>query len=134
MQFSNAHPLLKWIISGGIAFGIDILTLFILVDFFSVYYLLAASIAFFISASTNYFISRYFIFSETTSTVVTSYGKFISISCIGLIIIASLMYLLVDILNVHYLIARIFIAGTVGVSSYYVHKIFSFSISQRQSS
>lgn len=134
MQLSSTHPLLKWIISGGIAFGIDILTLFVLVDFFNVYYLVAACLAFFISASTNYLISRYFIFSETTSSVVTSYGKFISISCLGLVLIASFMYLLVDILSVHYLIARILIAGTIGVSSYYVHKIFSFSISHHKSS
>lgn len=121
------HPLIRWILSGGIAFIVDFSTLFFLVEKINVYYLYASGFAFLLSATTNFLISRYLIFNATTNSVTSSYIRFISISMIGLALIASLMYLLVDIIGLHYLLSRLLIAGTVGVSSFYIHKLFTFN-------
>jgi putative flippase GtrA len=121
------HPILKWILSGGVAFVVDFSTLLLLVEIFNIYYLYATCIAFLLSATTNFLISRYLIFNATTNTVANSYVKFISISLLGLTVIASLMYILVDLVGLHYLLSRLLIASTVGVSSFYIHKLFTFN-------
>lgn len=121
------HPILRWILSGGIAFTIDFTLLFTLVHFFDVYYLLAASLSFLVSATVNFCISRFFIFNATTSGVSESYVTFIVVSLVvGLGSINLFMYLLVGVVGINYLIARILIAGTIGVSSFYIHKFVSF--------
>lgn len=122
----KAMPLFFWILSGGTAIVIDLLFLYIFVEFCNLYYLLATTLAFFISASTNYTISHMLIFKQAEHTVARSYSTFMSISLFGLAAIALGMYVLVGIFHVHYLIARLFLAGTLGVSSFFLHKYISF--------
>jgi putative flippase GtrA len=119
-------PIGKWILSGGIAIIVDLALLYILVEFFGVYYLIAASMAFLTSASTNYAISGLAIFKNAQHSIPRSYITFMGISFIGLGVITISLYILVDIFHVHYLLARFFLAGTIGVSSFFLHKYFSF--------
>jgi putative flippase GtrA len=90
------------------------------------HYILAASVAFFISASTNYAISRFVIFKNAQHSTARSYTTFMSISLFGLAAIALGMFVLVEVFHVHYLISRISLAGTLGVSSFFLHKYISF--------
>jgi putative flippase GtrA len=119
-------PLAKWVMSGGLAVLVDLLCLYIFVEFFGLHYILAASVAFFISASTNYTISRFVIFKNAQHSTTRSYSTFMSISLFGLAAIALGMFVLVDIFHVHYLVSRLFLAGTLGVSSFFLHKYISF--------
>ena len=124
--FKKAIPLTKWVFSGGFAVCVDILILYILVETVHVYYLFAAIIAFLTSATVNYTISTFAIFRNAQHSKKRSYITFMTISLGGLAALTLGMFILVDLFNVHYLVSRIFLAGTLGVSSFFLHKYFSF--------
>lgn len=125
-HFKKIIPLIKWGFSGGLAVTVDLSLLFILVEIAHVHYLLAAATAFLISATVNYTISGLAIFRNAQHSIRRSYATFMSISLIGLGAIAVCMFVFVDILNIHYMIARIFLALTLGFSSFFLHKYLSF--------
>jgi putative flippase GtrA len=126
-RIKKAIPFFKWLISGGLAMVVDMLVLFMLVHFLGIYHVFAASFAFFLSASLNYTISKLAIFHNAQNTMLRSYTTFMSISLFGLGAIALGMFVLVDLLGVHYLLARLCLAGTLGVSSFFLHKYISFN-------
>ena len=126
LDTKKAIPIFKWLISGGLAVVVDISALYIFVAFFHIYYILAASFAFFISATTNYTISKFAIFHNAQNSTRRSYSTFMSISIIGLIAITLGMYILVEFFHVNYLLARFILAGTLGVASFFLHKYISF--------
>ena len=122
----KAIPIIKWVFSGGLAVVVDITCLFVFVEFGHIHYLLAASMAFFISASTNYTISKFTIFKNAQHSTPRSYSTFMSVSLIGLGALTLGMYVLVEMFTTHYLVARLLLAGTLGVSSFFLHKYISF--------
>ena len=122
----KAIPLLKWFISGGLAIVVDVSLLYVLVEIVHLHYLLATSGSFLVSATTNYTISSLAIFKNAQHSIPRSYITFMGISLIGLAVITICMYIFVDILHIHYLVSRLFLAGTLGVSSFFLHKYISF--------
>ena len=119
-------PIMKWVVTGGLAVLVDIVCLFLLVEFAHIHYLLSTSIAFFISASTNYTLSRVIIFFNGEHSIQRSYVTFMCISLIGLGAITIGMFIFVDVFHLHYLLSRLTLAGTLGVSSFFLHKYISF--------
>lgn len=119
-------PLFKWILSGGLAFCVDVTLLFILVEKVHLYYLFAVTLAFLTSATLNYTISGLTIFRNAQHSIRRSYTTFMSVSLVGLLCITVSMYIFVEIFHIHYLLSRFILAATLGVSSFFVHKYFSF--------
>ena len=105
---------------------IDLSLLFLLVDIGNMYYLFAVPLAFAVSATVNYTISTLAIFRNAQHSKRRSYITFMTISLGGLAALTLGMFILVDLFHVHYLVSRIFLAGTLGVSSFFLHKYFSF--------
>ena len=122
------YKVCKWLVSGGIGFATDVLILFLLVEAFALHYLAAATISFVGGVTANYTFSRCFIFSKTKESVLSSFRRFLLVSLFGLLINVSLMWVLVEWAGIHYVVARLLIAGTVGVSSYFIHHFFTFKL------
>ncbi len=118
----------KYWLTGSSTFLLDLLLLFIFVDYFEASYVSAASASFLIAVSVNYFISRHFVFKGTLRSVGRGYVNFILIALAGLIIIAVGMYVLTSILAVHYLLARITIAGMTGLWNYLMNLYVNFKV------
>ena len=53
----------RYLFVGGAAFIVDFLSLFILTDFFGIYYLISAAIAFILGLIANYFLSISWVFN-----------------------------------------------------------------------
>ena len=75
----------RYLFVGGAAFIVDFLSLFILTDFFGVYYLISAAIAFLIGLIANYFLSISWVFNKRKlKNRHIEFGMFAIIGIIGL--------------------------------------------------
>ncbi len=89
------------------------------------------AISFFMGVVVNFLITRYFVFSESKSRPVKQFVRFVSVAVIGFF--ANLAVLKIFIQDLHFYppVARITAALSLFFASYFVHKLFSFSLSLR---
>lgn len=111
-----------------VTFLFDLALLFLFIDVLHIYYLLAAGTAFIIATSINYIISRHHIFPGSARPAHHAYLFFLLIGGVGLLLITTLMYLCVDILQLHYLVSRVLIAGVVGWWNYLMNLYVNFKV------
>jgi putative flippase GtrA len=119
---------LKYASVGGSTFVFDLFLLYLLIDYFNIYYVLATAMAFGVAVSINYFLSRRFVFKGTLRSVHEGYGIFILIALVGLGTVTGLMILFVEVFHLHYLTARIIIAGIVGMWNYLMNLYVNFKV------
>ena len=128
-MFSPAiQRLLKYTSIGVGTFAFDLALLFVLIDLLQINYLLAAAAAFAIAVSVNYLISRHFVFRGTLRGVGSGYLNFMFIAGTGLLVVVGGMYVLVDVLSLHYLISRVSIAGLAGLWNYLMNLYVNFKV------
>ncbi len=75
----------RYMFVGGAAFIVDFVSLFILTDFFGIYYLISAAIAFILGLIANYLLSVSWVFNKRTLENRTfEFGIFAIIGIVGL--------------------------------------------------
>lgn len=120
-----ALQIIKFGIVGVIAFIIDYSILFILTDFFSVYYLLSAAISFTISTIFNYFCSMCWVFEGKKNIKKRNELMiFIFLSVIGLGINQVMMLILVEQIKIFYMISKIIATCVVMIWNFITRKLF----------
>lgn len=112
-------------------FLLDLSLLYMFVEVVNLNYIFSTIVAFVFAVSVNYSISRTYVFAQTERSLLFGYMNFMSIMCTGLILTTSFMYVAVDVFMVHYLVARITIAGFVGFSAYLVNLHYNFMVAGR---
>lgn len=86
----------RFIIAGGLVILIDTLLYYFLAVFFKVHYLVANSIAFFVSMTTEYYISREWVFNNLRHRIVKDYLLFFLASLTCLIISNLILFIFID--------------------------------------
>ncbi len=81
---------------------------------------------------TNFFIARYVVFSESTGKKRNQFYRFFIVGVIGFFANYGVLRFLVEVLGVWPTFSRVISALSLGVLSFYLHKIFSFRIKQNQ--
>ncbi len=109
-------------------FLFDLLLLYVLTDVFGVQYLFAAGVAFLIAVSANYLISRIYVFKGTERALGSGYINFLLIAGTGLAFVVGSMHVLVEVLGVHYLFARVSVAGITGLFNYLMNLYVNFKV------
>ena len=117
---------LKYSVSGGTAFVIDLSLLFILVSFLEINYLISVGAAFLFATSVNYTINKNWGFKDTKVSVKKSYSSFMLITIFGAIVTISSVGFLVEKFEVYYMFARIFVAGAIGIFNFAMNYKFTF--------
>nr|WP_294793565.1 GtrA family protein [uncultured Mucilaginibacter sp.] len=143
-----AHKLLKnqvvrFILSAGAGFLVDICAFYLLYhNFFErpVYtfwgygfdnYKLSLGVSFFMGVMVNFLITRYFVFNESASTPVKQFIRFSAVAIIGFFANLALLDFFVQTVEMYPPVARITAALSLFFASFFVHKVFSFSLSLR---
>ena len=124
----SVQRFLKYSVIGGGTFSFDLVLLYVLTDIIHVNYVLAAGLAFLVAVSINYYLSRKFVFNGTTRDLRSGYLYFLLIAGTGLFFVMSAMFVLVDVLNFHYLVSRVCIAGVTGFWNYLTNLYFNFKM------
>ena len=100
--------LIRYIFVGGAAFIVDFVSLFILTDFFTIYYLISAAIAFILGLITNYILSMNWVFSKRTLENRTyEFGIFALIGIVGLGLNEVFIWFFTQDLQIYYLFSKI---------------------------
>lgn len=119
---------LKYSLVGFSTFTLDLFLLYFLTDILLINYLVSTGLAFIIAISINYHFSRKFVFSKTARGKKQGYFIFLSISGLGLLMVIALMALLVEKINLNYVLARIIVALIVGIYNYLVNLFLNFKV------
>ncbi len=101
--------LFRYLIVGGLAFVVDFTVLFLLVNCFSVNYLVAAGTSFLLGLLANYLLSISWVFNQETKTNVSQFVLiFVITGVVGLGLNEIFMYTFTHLIGLQYLLSKIF--------------------------
>ena len=113
---------------GVLAFLIDLAILSFLTEIANVPYLASAAISFVCATTMQYTLVRKQAFKETKNKHQKSYSSFMAIALLNLLIILATLWIAVELLHLNYLLARIVIAGLVGIWNFIATAKFAFDV------
>jgi putative flippase GtrA len=119
--------LFRYVFVGGIAFIVDIGSLFIFTEFFGIYYLISAAIAFILGLIANYFLSVNWVFNRRTlGNAKLEFGVFALIGIIGLFLNEIFIWFFTDYLQIYYLLSKIIAAAIILFWNFFARKFTLF--------
>ena len=117
----------RYIFVGGIAFLVDFSSLYVLTDFFGVFYLISAAIAFILGLIANYVMSISWVFNRRTLNNKTiEFSFFAIIGIIGLGLNELFIWFFTAELNFYYLISKILAAIIILFWNFFARKFALF--------
>jgi len=138
----SVHPLLnasedflriaRFLIAGGTATAVNLATLYALVHFAGLWYLLSSVIAFFMGFVVSFTLQKFWTFKDHRTDVV---GKqlvvYLGIVLFNLLLNTALVYVLVEYVGFSPIFAQALAALTIAVEGYFAYKIFVFQDSEK---
>lgn len=107
---------------------LDLGMLYIAVSIFGIPYYLATPCSFLLAISCNYMVSRNFVFKGTQRSWHAGYAYFAIVALFGAVATTGLVTVLVSLFGMYYLLARIMIAGIVGMANYLFNLHINFKV------
>lgn len=122
------HRVARFLFSGGMAVAANLTTLFILVDFLQIWYLLAAIISFTTAVLVSFILQKFFTFNDyTRHKIHMQTGLYLGLQIINLLLNTFFMYIGVDLLQISYLTSQVLIASVMAVSNFFIYKHLVFT-------
>lgn len=119
--------LFRYTFVGGVAFIVDFSLLFIFTDFFGIYYLISAALAFLLGLTTNYILSIVWVFNKRTlKNRWLEFGIFSSIGIIGLGFNEFIIWFFTEHVHFHYLQSKIVSTVFVYLWNFFARKFILF--------
>jgi putative flippase GtrA len=119
--------LFRSVLSGAIAFAVDFSALYILTEFFGIYYLVSAIFAFILGVTTIYILSITFVFSKRS--VENRWFEFAIFVFIGIVGLASNQFFLwyfTERVHLYYLYSKVVATAIVFLWNFFSRKIILF--------
>ena len=117
----------RYLFVGGAAFLVDLASLYILTDFFGIYYLISAAIAFLLGLVTNYILSISWVFNRRSlDNKTVEFSVFAIIGIIGLGLNELFIWLFTAELGIYYLLSKILAAIIILFWNFFARKITLF--------
>lgn len=118
----------RYAIVGGGTLAFDLLLVYAATELFGISYLVSVPVCFLIAVSINYFISRRTVFKGTTRHIHHGYLYFILFAVAGSFAVTAGVAFLVSAFALHYLFARVLVAGVVGCANYLLNLFWNFQV------
>src|SRR3569833_1978476 len=137
------NQVLRFDFSAGIGFLVDISVFYLLFhnllirhtykifSFTLRNFTLSLAISFFLGVVVNFLITRYMVFNESTSIPAKQFFRFALVATVGFFANWGIVKLVVEVVGMYPPIARPLAALSLFFASFFIHKIFSFSLSLR---
>ena len=119
--------LFRYTFVGCLAFIFDFGLLFILTEYFNIYYLISAAIAFLLGLTINYLLSIIWIFEKRS--IKSKHIEFIIFALIGIIGLALnefFIWFFTEIANTHYLYSKLISTALVYLWNFFIRKYSLF--------
>jgi len=117
----------RYLFVGGAAFIVDFLSLFVLTDFFGIYYLISAAIAFILGLVANYLLSISWVFNKRKlNKRHIEFGVFALIGIVGLGLNEVFIWVFTQDLQIYYLMSKILAAVIILFWNFFARKFILF--------
>ena len=123
---STALQMFRYRFVGGVSFVADYAVLFLLTEFGSLYYLLAAALAFCTGIIINFIFTKLLVFQEVKQNKLRERTIFVLICLAGLLYTEGIMFILTDLLGAHYLISKIVATVIVFFWNFFAKKLILY--------
>jgi putative flippase GtrA len=120
------YKIIRFGISGSLGVLVHLVFLYIFVNYFNIWYLLATCLAFCISATTGYLMQKFFTFKNDSKNIKTQFATYFVFNIGTFVLNILMMYLFVDYLNIIYLVAQVLACFLNAIISYLVFNKFIF--------
>jgi putative flippase GtrA len=132
-----------FVLSAGVGFLVDISAFYILYHnlltqkTYTIFngtvrnFSLSLAISFFLGVMVNFLFTKFFVFHESKSSPYKQFFRFIAVAVIGFFANLGVIEILVNSFNFYPPVARVTAALSLFFASYFVHRVFSFSLSLR---
>jgi len=118
------YLLFKYVISGGSATAVDLSLLYILTDYFGVWYLVSASIAYLCGFAISFVLQKFWTFRNGAfKKIHTQFILFLFVGLINVILNALLLYLVVEKTQLHYLPAQLVVGVAIATWSFLIYRV-----------
>ena len=133
----------RFIFSAGAGFLVDIGLFYLLshnldpkkrsqVLFLNIHnYWIFFSVSFFSGVIVNFLITRYLVFTESTTSFAKQFTRFIAVAVLGYFANLAVLTFFTEALHFYLPLARITAALSLFFASFFIHKFFSFSLALR---
>lgn len=125
--------LLRFILVGGICFATNLLVLYVGTEELGLHYLFSMALSILVANSLGWMLNRRWTFTDSGIQCWKEYSRYMSVSLSSTLISLGLMILLVDMLNLHYLLASATIAAAMTIVNFVLHRDWSFASSDADS-
>lgn len=117
----------RFLISGGIGTVLNLMMVYLLTDVMGIWYLYSTTIAFVISFFVSFTLQKFFTFQDhALDTIRAQAPKYLAVALINMGLNALFMYVLVENVGLHYLLAQIITIGSISVESFIVYRFIVF--------
>src|SRR5579862_6710724 len=134
---------LRFVFSAGMGFLVDVTAFYLLYHNFLVQrtyqvfsftlrnFTVSLAISFFLGVVVNFLFTRYIVFNESQSRPARQFFRFVLVAVIGFFANWGIVKFLVQVVGIYPPIARPLAALSLSFASFFIHKVFSFSLSLR---
>ena len=95
-------------------------------------YTVSLALSFFMGVVVNFLITRYMVFNEYKSAPRKQFFRFVTVAIIGFFANLSVVKILIQTCSFNPTVARISAALSLFFASFFIHKVFSFSLSLKR--
>lgn len=123
----HSKQIFKYVISGGSAAVVNLSTLYVLTEFFHVWYLVSASTAFVGAFAVSFTLQKFWTFKDhETEGMRKQLSLYLAVILVNLAINALFVYLLVEHIGIWYMLAQIISGLVIAIESFFIYKFFIF--------
>lgn len=123
-----AHETLMYSIGAALAFAVDVLVLWTLVEVFGLHYLAAAATGFVAGTAVLYrFAVRYAFSFRRVTDARREFGVFAAVGLLGIVLNLAIIYGAVELIHLHYLMAKIVASTITFVANFGLRRVLLFT-------
>ncbi|MDO8482036.1 MAG: GtrA family protein [bacterium] len=117
----------RFLVTGGIAFTVNISTLYVLTDILHIYYLVSTTLAFLASFSVSFLMQKFWTFKDhSRDQLHVQFSLYLILQVTNLGFNVLLIYMFVEYLHLWYILSQTIIALGLAVISFVVNKKYIF--------
>jgi putative flippase GtrA len=137
------NQVVRFVFSAGMGFLVDVVAFYFLYHNFLVQrtyqvfsltlrnFTVSLAISFFLGVIVNFLFTRYIVFNESRSTPSKQFFRFVLVAIVGFFANWGIVKFFVQVLGMYPPVARPLAALSLFFASFFIHKVFSFSLSLR---
>ena len=125
--WGERHKILRFLISGGFATGVDFFFLYAFTEWAGFYYLVSSVLAFLISVAVSFTLQKFWTFeNRSLDRVHIQAPLHLTLSLTNILVNTTFLFVLVEYFGIWYIGAQIIAGGFLACVNYFIYKHYIF--------